>query len=271
VRRKLGHWQFSVIHLFLVLSACAVLTPFVVSWVRKPREEVLAPKPPAKPAPQSVPQPVPMDQATSLKALETKPTPFEVVIEPNEVPVVELTHTLNTGEELRLLSTKRRIRSVRTGEISPDVCQNSLSLECTRRRGSSPEQIWSFQQVDFEGRIVGYSDPYGFLLCDDATPILGLVFFDEKDLHFAEIDLNKPASMSAPPLPWESFDLRHFVLQRFGDANWEPRFAIRNLKRESDGWSMEVGIKGETLLLKRTGYRQWVEVPSTEKTRTEAK
>jgi hypothetical protein len=206
-----------------------------------------------------------MDQATFLKSLETRPSPFEAVIEPNEVPVVELTHTLNTGEELRLLSTKRKIRSVRTGEISPDVCQNYLSLECTRRPGSNPEQIWSFRELDFEGRLVGFSDPYGFLISDDKAPILGLAFLDEFHLYFVEIDLNKPEPTSASSLAWESFDLTHFVKERFGHTHWEPRFAMRNLKGDEDGWSVEVGIKGETLLLKRTGYRQWAEVASGRK------
>ena len=93
------------------------------------------------------------------------------------------------------------------------------------------------------------------------APVVALAFFDEQNIYFAEIDVNKPTTASPMSPAWDSSSLTHFVLERFGDANWEPRFAARNLKREKDGWTIEVGINGEVLSLKRLGNRQWVELP----------
>jgi len=246
--RKLRLWQFSLFHLLVVLSASAVIVPIALLWLRRPAEEFAPPKRPHDP--------------TDLANYVPKGyRPYDVVISPNEIPFLELTQPLKNGGELRLYSTKRQVRDPRSGAIAQDTHRNGLSLEFTQGGGTKPRQIWSFGKVDIEARIVGYSDPYGFLICDDAAPVLALVFFDEQFLYFAEIDINEPASSSATPLSWESFSLIHFLLDRFGDANWEPHFSIRNLKRDKDGWSMEVGIKGEQLLLERKSRGEWVELP----------
>jgi hypothetical protein len=254
--RKLRFWQFSLFRLFLVLSAAAVIVPIALPWLRKPAEETAPPKGPYDP--------------TDLANYVPKGfrLPYEAVISPNEVPLLELAQPLKNGGELRLYSTKRELRDRTSGAIIPDAHRNGLSLQFIERRGGKPRQIWSFGKSDQKALLVGYSDPYAFVICDDVAPLLALVFIDEQALYFAEIDLNNVPSTQAPSRNWDVHSLTHFVLDRFGDANWEPRFAIRNLKRESDGWSMEVGIKGETLLLKRTGDRQWVEVPSAKSART---
>jgi hypothetical protein len=257
MNRKLRIWQFSVFHLFVVLSASALIVPIALLWLRKPRESST---PPQKSG-------APTDLATYLPKGHRL---YNLVIEPKGVPLLEVTHQLKNGGELRLYSTKRQVRNPKSGAIVPNAHRNDLSLEFTERGASKPKPIWSFAKGDIDARIVGYSDPYGFLICDDAVPLLALVFLDEQFLYFAEIDLRNAPASSTTSLPWESYKLTHFLMERFDDANWEPRFAIRNLQREKDGWSMEVGIKGEVLRLKRTGYGKWVQLPNATKSTTAA-
>lgn len=240
--------QFSLLHLLLVLTITAAVMPPVMWWIRSPGSP-----PPAE---------VETAQRAFLKKLRWS---YECVTENNEQPRIELTHKLSSGDRLQLLSTKRKVRETKSGEIVPELYQDRLILQYARLQRTKPETLWTYEAFSNSSPIIGYSDPYGFVVSESASSIVALAFLDERGLYFAEIDVNNPVSTSATTPFWETYSLTQFVIKRFGDANWEPRFSIRNLKRESDGWSMEVGIKGETLLLKRTGYRQWVELPSTVK------
>jgi hypothetical protein len=185
------------------------------------------------------------------------PNPYEQVVPANEVAKVELSHVDRWGRELQVRTAIRQLRDKATGQIESGTHITAVWIERKRSSRAEPDVVW---RVDFGqwSTNLWSTEPYGFLFHEGDAGGLVLTFFKDKKLYFTPIEVNRPERLG-PSTYRERISLTSQVLEKFGDANWKPRFEIQSVERIGEDWIVQIGVKDKQFRLRRTAPDTWVD------------